>query len=271
MIGLIFFYTLSNPPIAPPLGSPTERPADPTASSPLAALIDLFAEGEKKYLAGDYVGALTVFGRAYEQSQDPTCLANMARIHEDLGEYDQAAELYRRFLRHPLASPTDRDTIARRLDRLPVAAPTQPLVLEPPPPILAAPPAPTQAAPTPEAAPPARLQIVPPVQPPRSRPLLISGGVAIGLSVPAIAVSALYLDRARQLQASLAETAYPSHDERMAASQRGREAQWIAIGTATAGGALFVSGVVLTAIGSKRARAAARVLQRAAPGLVLRF
>ena len=113
MIGLIFFYTLSNPPIAPPLGSPTERPADPTASSPLAALIDLFAEGEKKYLAGDDVGALTVFGRAYEQSQDPTCLANMARIHEDLGEYDQAAELYRRFLRHPLASPTDRDTIAQ--------------------------------------------------------------------------------------------------------------------------------------------------------------
>lgn len=280
MITLLLLQALSlqTPavPAQPSAQIPTQRPLESTASQVNAnsreLLLELFAEAEKKYLEKDYAGALAVFARAYEQSQDPTCLANMARIHEDLGEYNQAAELYQRFLRHPLASPTDRDTIARRLDRLPGATPAPAVVpspkptIRPPPP----PPPPPKVRPRPEPAPTVTREPPAPSQP-RARPLLISGGVAIALSAPPLIASAIYFERAGEIHSTLDVASYNSHEQRKAASEHGRNLQWIAIGTATAGGALFLTGVVLSAVGSHRARATARALQRAALGLNLQF
>jgi tetratricopeptide (TPR) repeat protein len=105
-----------------------------------------FELGKTAYERGDYRAAIRRFEEAQRLRPSPTLTYNIARAHERLGEYQTAAELYRRYLAEaPLA--TNRLAVARRIAELEEAA--RHLGARPP---LAALPPPTPAPATPTSA-----------------------------------------------------------------------------------------------------------------------
>ena len=266
----MLFSTLLTAALVPPatIEPPPASPSTATPVDPRAQLDLLFNEATRKHLEGDHEGAIALFKRAYELSQDPNCLANIGRIYEDGHQYDQAAEYYRRFLRHPLALPAYRETIIRRLDLLPTLEPA----VSPPEPAPAIP-APTIPAPAVAAAATPVLRPAPPPPPhePRPRRWKIAGGLLLGLSAPPLIIAGFLFDRVRHLDHTLATASIQEYQLRRDTIDRGRLTQWTAIGIVAAGGALFIAGTTLAVLGGKRARAAGRRLQRASLGLRFAF
>lgn len=73
-----------------------------------------FKKGEAQYNKGEFARAIAEFTRAHELSPHPTCLFNIARSHENLGDYPRALEFYRKALALTTA-PADRADIERRI------------------------------------------------------------------------------------------------------------------------------------------------------------
>lgn len=73
-----------------------------------------FKKGEAQYNKGEFTRAIAEFTRAHELSPHPTCLFNIARSHENLGNYPQALDFYRQALALT-AAPVDRIDIERRI------------------------------------------------------------------------------------------------------------------------------------------------------------
>jgi tetratricopeptide (TPR) repeat protein len=57
-----------------------------------------FKEAQRAYDAGDFQAALKRFGDAYALMPHPDFLFNMAQCHRQLGDYERAGFLYRRFI-----------------------------------------------------------------------------------------------------------------------------------------------------------------------------
>jgi tetratricopeptide (TPR) repeat protein len=102
--------------------------APPAASTDAARAVQLNEAGSELYAAGNYLGALQAFERAYALMVEPNLLFNIAGCHEQLGQRATALEYYRRFLAAPTADPEGRRRAVeslRQLEPAPLdAAPT---------------------------------------------------------------------------------------------------------------------------------------------------
>ncbi len=58
----------------------------------------LYKEGMKAYDVGDFEGGLRLYSEAYKLTQLPGFLFNIAQCHRQLGNYEQAAFFYGRFI-----------------------------------------------------------------------------------------------------------------------------------------------------------------------------
>jgi tetratricopeptide (TPR) repeat protein len=115
------------PLLAQARGTPddTARQANPnqdpdSSSQPPKAAIDHYQRGRKWYLVGRYREALTELKIALEYDRSsPDLLYNVARVYENLGEFDQAIEYYQRYLeRVPSAAVEERDRTEKTIRRL---------------------------------------------------------------------------------------------------------------------------------------------------------
>ncbi len=78
--------------------------AKPAAAAPakgdLAAAKKAYSDGEKKYKAGDYAGALADFEQANEIKSTPHAERYLGLCEDNLGHYEAAIEWYDKFLAH---------------------------------------------------------------------------------------------------------------------------------------------------------------------------
>jgi tetratricopeptide (TPR) repeat protein len=77
-------------------GGDKSRPPDSAADDARAR--ELFRRGDRLYDEGDYEGALRAFEKAYELSQRPALLFNLANTYERLGRYEDALKALQKFL-----------------------------------------------------------------------------------------------------------------------------------------------------------------------------
>jgi hypothetical protein len=96
----------AQPPAKPPPATPAPAaPAPKTASadrsaSDLNAAKKDYAEGEKKFKAGDFAGALTDFTAANEIKSTPHAERYLGLCEDNLGHYQTAIDWYEKFLAH---------------------------------------------------------------------------------------------------------------------------------------------------------------------------
>jgi tetratricopeptide (TPR) repeat protein len=100
-------------------GLPAARAQDDVAAAKVH-----FQKGTRLYEVGDYRQALDEFKSAHLAKPDPAFLYNIAQCHRQLGEYEAAVTLYKRFL---AASPNaaNRPEVERRIVDLEAALATQ--------------------------------------------------------------------------------------------------------------------------------------------------
>jgi tetratricopeptide (TPR) repeat protein len=75
-----------------------------------------FREGDRRYLEGDYAGAIISFESAYALSGRIEMLFNLANAHEQLDNYDKASVALRGYIPH--SPEAQRPALERRLERL---------------------------------------------------------------------------------------------------------------------------------------------------------
>lgn len=102
----------------PPTDADTAREGD-ERQAPKEAL-DHYLLGRRWYLAGRYRDALVELKLALELDRDsPDLLYNVARVYENLSEFDQAIEYYQRYLEHlPPEATEERDRTEKTIRRL---------------------------------------------------------------------------------------------------------------------------------------------------------
>jgi PEGA domain len=83
----------------PPSAKPAAAAAAP-GKGDLAAAKKHYADGEKKYKAGDYAGALADFKDANEVKSTPHAERYLGLCEDNLGHYEAAVEWYEKFLAH---------------------------------------------------------------------------------------------------------------------------------------------------------------------------
>lgn len=79
-----------------------------------------FAAAQESFDDGDYAEALLQYREVYEAIQSPVLFFNIAQCHRNLGEWAEAAALFRRYLRET-KKPTNTDAVedtVEQLDRL---------------------------------------------------------------------------------------------------------------------------------------------------------
>ncbi len=90
--------TAAKPPTPPPAGAAGAKPpttgAAPASNDPKA----LYADGEKKYKAGDFAGALASFQGAEAVKPAPQAERYIGLCHDNLGHYADAVSFYEKFL-----------------------------------------------------------------------------------------------------------------------------------------------------------------------------
>ncbi len=102
---------------------PPAKPAAPAVpGAPAAATPDakaLFTSGEKKFKAGDYAGALADFEQSQTAKPAPETQLYIAKAHDNLGHYPEAAAAYDKFLAAvPVKMKTEGEEAKRRLEAI---------------------------------------------------------------------------------------------------------------------------------------------------------
>lgn len=99
---------------AEPPAKPAAGAAGPTKGD-LAAAKKHYADGEKKYKAGDYAGALADFKEANEIKSTPHAERYLGLCEDNLGHYEAAVDWYDKFLTHvPDKLATEGDEVRKR-------------------------------------------------------------------------------------------------------------------------------------------------------------
>jgi len=97
--------------------SPGAKPAaaTPAGKPDLAAAKKSYAEGEKRYKAGDYAGAIVEFKNANDIKSTPQAERYIGMCEDALGHFQSAADWYEKFLAHvPEKLATQGDEIKKR-------------------------------------------------------------------------------------------------------------------------------------------------------------
>lgn len=95
--------------------SEPDAPAVETEASQEASAAQLSAEGTAAFEAGELERALVLFHRAHELEPKPNLVFNIGRVHEELGQLEEAAEHYSEFLTQPGVDLETRQFAADRL------------------------------------------------------------------------------------------------------------------------------------------------------------
>jgi len=90
------------------------QPGPPAAKQ---RALDLFAESDRHYKAGEFEQAVELLRQAYDLFPEPILLYNLARALEGMGDTRGAVEQYRRYLASATDLP-DRGAIERRIETL---------------------------------------------------------------------------------------------------------------------------------------------------------
>ena len=214
-----------------------------------------FAQGTKAYELGAYDEAISEYAIAYRLKDDAAILFNLGQANRLAGHSNEALRLYRMYLLKVPNSParaevesriaeTQRQIDAQKSTR--EAAPT-PLPTPPPPPQLKEPaPIVSTALPTVDEQPPR----------PRSRALLISGGVVAGVGVAGLAAGIAFGVLANQAGNDLTKAAQRGQPYDYSKQQSGKTDQLLEAVLLSVGGAALVAGTTLIIVDQRRARRA---------------
>jgi tetratricopeptide (TPR) repeat protein len=207
--------------------------------------------GEKLYNRSDYEGALKQFEKAYQHSQRPAFVYNMARCFEFMGKLEQAIEHYERFLESkPKIAEVIKSRIANLRKKLQESKPgeTKPPTETKPTP---RPPAgETKPSPTPERTPEPTPEPEPTPPPSRgARWMGITGWVLVGVGAASLIASIALGAKAASLsndleEASVADPPKPYADWRDKEDQ-GETLEKMQFVTLGVGAAAVVGGAVL--------------------------
>ncbi|HEY8073447.1 MAG TPA: PEGA domain-containing protein [Labilithrix sp.] len=97
--------------------APAKPAATPAAATPDAKA--LFSSGEKKFKASDYAGALADFEQSQTAKPAPETQLYIAKAHDNLGHYAEAAAAYDKFLAAvPVKMKTEGEEAKRRLEAI---------------------------------------------------------------------------------------------------------------------------------------------------------
>ncbi len=108
-----------SPPSPAPAAPAKPAPAAAAAKPDLAAAKKHYADGEKKYKAGDYAGALADFQTANDIKDTPQAERYLGLCEDALGHYASAADWYDKFLSHvPDKMATQGDEIRKRYSEI---------------------------------------------------------------------------------------------------------------------------------------------------------
>jgi tetratricopeptide (TPR) repeat protein len=96
------------------------RLASPSAAEPPQAALDHYLRGRRWYLAGRYRDALVELKAALEYDRNsPDLLYNVARVYENLGNFDEAIAYYQRYMEQlPPSANDERDKTEKTVRRL---------------------------------------------------------------------------------------------------------------------------------------------------------
>lgn len=211
-----------------------------------------FAEGQAKYVAGDFQGAAEKFKVAYELVSDPVYLFNIAQAYRLAKLCAQAADYYQQFIQAS-PDPASRDKAARFRDEMTECAKSSalaPQIPPPPSPPAAPPPHSEPAAPTPVAETPSVDD--------RGHALRVAGLSAGAVGVVALGVAVVYSVKLHDVDRYLDGChAHPGScqysDFNDANRNRGPTDSHVAIASYVVGGAALVGGGVLYWLGLHRA------------------
>ncbi len=81
-------------------------------------VVEAAEEGRRLFDEGRYREAIDLLEEAYERFQEPIFFQYIGRCHQELEEYCEAAEYYRRFLEHGEPEPAIREELESRLSEL---------------------------------------------------------------------------------------------------------------------------------------------------------
>jgi tetratricopeptide (TPR) repeat protein len=213
---------------------------------------DDFAEGQKEFLARDYLPAAAKFDDAYARDPDPVYLYNAAQAYRHGSACARAAENYRKFLAL-VPNPPNLDKVTKYIDELDACAKAD-SAPEPPtlPPAPVVPPPPT---PTTPARPPPTLVV-------HERPnagLERHLGIGLGAGgVVLIAIGALFTHDVHTIEGYSAAICAANCTWTTAKQQRaddlkrrGDRDSHLGVASYAVGGTALISGVLLYVIGSR--------------------
>ena len=213
---------------------------------------DDYADGQKEFVAGDYLPAAAKFEAAYALDPDPVYLYNAAQAYRKGSACARAAENYRKFLAI-VPNPPNLDKVTKYIDELDACAKAD-----------SAPEVPPVAAPAPV------MPVPPPVIPtPKPAPVLVTrehpnaalerhAGIGLGAGgIVLLAVGIAFTHDVHALEdasAALCNACTWSAAKQQRADDlqhRGDRDSKLAVASYAVGGAALVSGVVLYVIGSR--------------------
>jgi tetratricopeptide (TPR) repeat protein len=224
-----------------------------------------FRRGTKLYDLGHYVEAAAEYEAAYQAKDSPALLYNLGQAYRLGGQPDKALAAYRSYLRN-LPAAENRDEVMAFIDTLKKTIEAQKQAKEKPPTDTLQPPPSTDKPPLvvkPETPPP--VLIAPPVDDrPRPRTLELAGIGVGALGVASLALGATFAGLTASINTKLNHPAADAPFDPSLA-ERGNTYQALEGVFFAVGGAALVTGVVVYAVGAKRARAASHVVPVVGP------
>ena len=220
--------------------------ASPTFAQPKPAAEAAYKEGQAKYLAEDYGGAIERFNAAYKIEPDPVYLFNIAQAYRQWKKCREASEYFHRYL-DEAHNPPNTEDVKKFIVEMDECAKTQPAEPKPTP------------SPTPE-----------PVKPVEPLPSPASPhaegtshphrtlGIIVGAAGALLAINGIYFytkvrddeDRANGLCVDCPAWTPELDASRKSADSDGHRDEKIMIGSFIAGGAAIGVGVVLMMLSS---------------------
>lgn len=238
---------------APPLPPPPPPPPLPSEAAQ-AEILDDFRAAETLYVAGRLPEAMSAYQRVFLRTGEPACLANIGRLYEEQGEFQLAAQHYRRFLRHPRAADGQKAQVRERLAAIDAASPDA---------------APATAAPADKLATSSTRQRTSAEQAPFA--LKVGGAALIALGTPGLVVGGVMAAQVRGLHEELRRGDFETADARDATEDEAARKQGATIGLLVCGTLALVAGVVMVIGGARRAAKIRRRVSIQGPGVVVKF
>ena len=202
-----------------------------------------YERGQAKYNIADFDAAIDEFKQSYELSKAPRLLFNIAQAYRLKKDWERALYFYNTYLRNDPKAP-NREDVEARIDEMKQKLDEA-----------QAPPNPTPPTPTPQPPPP--LMPVTTSHGPSARRLVIVGVTTLGLGVIAGAVGGglfgLANSDANKIAAIVSSNGQWNTDARNTYDE-GTRSQAAAIALVTVGSVAVATGLVITAIGVRKAR-----------------